>query len=72
MRKVNVQISMSLDGFVAPASGAPDHRAMSEDPALKKIKLDWLREVGTHAIDASPTTRWRLTGRVQPMTTRPR
>jgi hypothetical protein len=20
---------------------------MSEDPALKKIKLDWLREVGT-------------------------
>lgn len=50
MRKVIVQVSMSLDGYVAPANGAPDHRAMPEDPTLKKIKLDWLREVGTHAM----------------------
>ena len=50
MRKVIVQVSMSLDGFVAPAKGAPDHRAMPEDPTLKKIKLDWLREAGTHAM----------------------
>jgi dihydrofolate reductase len=50
MRKVIVAISMSLDGFVAPAKGAPDHRALPEDPALKRIKLDWLDEIGTHAM----------------------
>lgn len=50
MRKVIVEMSMSLDGFVAPAKGAPDHRALSEDPALKRIKLDWLRQAGTHAM----------------------
>jgi dihydrofolate reductase len=50
MRKVIVETSVSLDGFVAPAKGAPDHRALPEDPALKAIKLDWLREVGTHAM----------------------
>jgi len=41
---------MSLDGFVAPTSGAPDHRALPEDPALKKIKLEWLRGVGMYAM----------------------
>jgi dihydrofolate reductase len=50
MRKVIVAISMSLDGFVAPAKGAPDHRSMPEDPELKKIKLDWFSKVGTHAM----------------------
>ena len=50
MRKVIVAMSMSLDGFVAPAKGAPDHRSMPEDPALKKIKLDWIRQAGTHAM----------------------
>ena len=41
---------MSLDGFVAPVKGAPDHRSMPEDPALKRIKLGWLGRVGTHAM----------------------
>ncbi len=50
MRKVIVAISMSLDGFVAPMKGAPDHRSMPEDPALKRIKLDWLGQLGTHAM----------------------
>lgn len=50
MRKVIVMMSMSLDGFVAPAKGEPDHRSMPEDPALKKIKLDWIRQAGTHAM----------------------
>lgn len=43
-------MSMSLDGFVAPAKGAPDHRSRPEDPALKKIKLDWIRQAGMHAM----------------------
>jgi dihydrofolate reductase len=43
-------MSISLDGFVAPARGAPDHRSLPEDPALKQIKLDWLRQAGTHAM----------------------
>jgi dihydrofolate reductase len=52
MRNVIVQTSLSLDGFVAPVKGAPDHRgsALPEDPALKKIKLDWLGQAGTHAM----------------------
>jgi dihydrofolate reductase len=50
MRRVIVAISMSLDGFVAPAKGAPDHRSAPDDPELKRIKLDWLGEVGTHAM----------------------
>jgi dihydrofolate reductase len=52
MRKVVVQMSISVDGFVAPAKGAPRHRISSlpEDPALKAIKLDWLAQTGTHAM----------------------
>lgn len=50
MRKVIVEMSISVDGFVAPAKGAPDHRGAPEDPALKQLKLDWLRQTGTHAM----------------------
>jgi dihydrofolate reductase len=50
MRKVIVEMSVSVDAFVAPAKGAPDHRSMPEDPALKQRKLDWLSQTGTHAM----------------------
>jgi dihydrofolate reductase len=50
MRRVIVQMSVSVDGFVAPAKGAPDHRSAPEDPVLKERKLDWMRQVGTHAM----------------------
>jgi dihydrofolate reductase len=50
MRKVIVEMSVSVDGFVAPAKGAPDHRSAPEDPVLKQRKLDWLRDTGTHAM----------------------
>jgi dihydrofolate reductase len=50
MRQVIVQMSVSVDGFVAPATGAPDHRSAPEDPVLKDRKLDWLRHTGTHAM----------------------
>ncbi len=50
MRKVIVEMSVSVDGFVALAKGAPDHRSAPEDPALKQRKLDWLRHTGTHAM----------------------
>jgi dihydrofolate reductase len=50
MRRVIVMISMSLDGFVAPAKGAPDHRSAPEDPVLKQQKLAWLRQTGTHVM----------------------
>jgi dihydrofolate reductase len=50
MRDVIVAMTMSLDGFVAPARGAPVHQAVAEDPTLKKIKLDWLSQAGTHAM----------------------
>jgi dihydrofolate reductase len=48
MRDVIVEISVSLDGFVAPAKGAPDHRSAPEDPVLRQTKLDRLRQTGTH------------------------
>jgi dihydrofolate reductase len=50
MRNVIVVVSISVDGFVAAADGAPDHRSAREDPALKRTKLDWLRHAGTHAM----------------------
>jgi dihydrofolate reductase len=50
MRKVIVQTSVSVDGFVAPRKGAPDHRSAPEDPVLKQRKLDWMRDAGTHAM----------------------
>lgn len=50
MRKVIVQMSISLDGFVAPLTGAADHRTAPEDPILKSIKLGWVRQAGTHAM----------------------
>lgn len=50
MRKVIVQMSLSVDGFVAPTAGAADHRSAPEPPALKQLKLDWMRRVGTHAM----------------------
>jgi len=50
MRRVVVQMSVTLDGFVAPSKGAPDHRSAAEDPVLKQTKLDWLGRVGTHAM----------------------
>jgi dihydrofolate reductase len=50
MRRVIVQMSVSVDGFVAPAKGAPDHRSAPEDPVLKERKLDWMRQIGTHAM----------------------
>ncbi|HEX4465842.1 MAG TPA: hypothetical protein VH025_01525, partial [Solirubrobacteraceae bacterium] len=50
MRKLIVTISTSVDGFVAPLKGAPDHRRGPEDPALKRRKLEWLSEAGAHAM----------------------
>lgn len=50
MRKVIVEMDVSLDGFVAPVKGAPDRRSVPEDPALTQIKLDWLGQAGTHAM----------------------
>ena len=50
MRRVIMQMSISLDGFVAPAKGAPDHRSAPEDPQLKQTKLNWVRHAGTHAM----------------------
>lgn len=50
MRKVIVQMAVSVDGFVAPAKGAPDHRSAPEDPALRQRKLDWLRHTGIHVM----------------------
>jgi dihydrofolate reductase len=50
MRRVIVAMSVSVDGFVAPAKGAADHRSAPEDPVLKQRKLDWLRQAGTHAM----------------------
>jgi dihydrofolate reductase len=50
MRKLVLQMDMSLDGFVArPArEGGWDWGAPPEDPALKARKLAWVRQAGAH------------------------
>jgi dihydrofolate reductase len=50
MRDVVVVSTISVDGFVAPAPGAPDHRSAPEDPAAKRTKLEWLGRAGTHVM----------------------
>jgi dihydrofolate reductase len=48
MRAVVVESTISLDGYVAPAKGASDHRTTREDPRVKEGKLERLSRAGTH------------------------
>jgi len=50
MRKLVLQMGMSLDGLVARPGrhGAGGWGLPSEDPALKQRKLEWLRGAGLH------------------------
>lgn len=50
MRKLVLQMGVSLDGLVARPGrhGAGDWGLPPEDPALKERKLDWLRNTGLH------------------------
>jgi dihydrofolate reductase len=50
MRKLILQMGVSLDGLVARTGrhGAGDWGLPPEDPALKERKLDWLRNTGLH------------------------
>jgi dihydrofolate reductase len=48
MRPVVLQMSVTLDGFVAPRKGAQDWRGVPEDPDLKRVKLAWVRQAGAH------------------------
>jgi dihydrofolate reductase len=50
MRKLVLQMGVSLDGLVARAGrhGAGGWGLPPEDPALKQRKLDWLRDTGLH------------------------
>ncbi len=50
VRRVIVEMSVSVDGFVAPVEGAPDHRSAPEDPDSKQRKLDRLGRAGTHVM----------------------
>jgi dihydrofolate reductase len=50
MRKLVLQMGVSLDGLVARPGrhGAGDWGLPPEDPALKQRKLEWLRNAGLH------------------------
>jgi dihydrofolate reductase len=50
MRKLVLQMGMSLDGLVALPGrhGAGGWGLPPEDPALKQRKLDWLQDAGLH------------------------
>jgi dihydrofolate reductase len=50
MRKLILQMQVSLDGLVARSGrhGAGDWGLPPEDPALKERKLDWLGDAGLH------------------------
>ena len=52
MRKLVLQMGMSLDGMVARPGrhGAGGWGTPPEDPALKARKLEWLRNTGLHAM----------------------
>jgi dihydrofolate reductase len=52
MRKLVLQMGLSLDGLVARPGrqGGGDWGLPPEDPALKERKLEWLRETGLHVM----------------------
>jgi dihydrofolate reductase len=49
MRKLILQMGLSLDGFVGRQAGG-GWRLPPEDPALKERKLDWVRNAGLHVM----------------------
>jgi dihydrofolate reductase len=53
MRKLVLQMGVSLDGLVARPGrhGAGGWGLPPEDPALKERKLEWLRHAGLHLMD---------------------
>jgi dihydrofolate reductase len=52
MRKLVLQMGLSLDGLVARPGrhGGGDWGLPPEDPALKERKLEWLRDTGLHVM----------------------
>jgi dihydrofolate reductase len=48
MRELVLQMSVSIDGYVATAEGAHDWGYESEDPAMTRWKLDSLWGAGAH------------------------
>ena len=58
MRNVVVVSTISVDGFVAPAPGAPDHRSAPEDPARSVRSSTGSVMPARTRWDGSPTRRW--------------
>jgi hypothetical protein len=58
MRKLILQMGVSLDGLVARPGrhGAGGWGLPPEDPALKERKLDWLRNAGLHVMEQGTQT----------------
>ncbi len=48
MRKVILQMSISLDGVVATPNAVGRISSVAEDPELKRLKLDYLEQAGCH------------------------
>ncbi len=48
MRKVVLQMGVSLDGYVRGPKGESDWGLPPEDPDLKRLKLDWVERAGAH------------------------
>lgn len=48
MRKLILQMSVSVDGIVAAPKDVGGPSPVPEDPALKKLKLTWLGQAGCH------------------------
>jgi dihydrofolate reductase len=49
MRKLILSMGVSLDGFVArPGRGGAVGGDRPDDPALKKLKLEWMRKIDFH------------------------
>jgi dihydrofolate reductase len=80
MRKLALQMGMSLDGLVALPGrhGAGGWGLPPEDPALKQRKLDWLQDAGLHLMGRITYEEmaefWPVSGDdyAAPMTTSPR
>ena len=72
MRNLVLQMSVSIDGYVATLDGAHDWGYDGEDPATKAWKLESVWGAGAHLMGRSPTGTWPPSGRPRRVTTRSR
>ena len=66
MTSLILKMSVSLDGYVAPADGSSDWEAAGRSPDSAEWVLDTVSNAGAHLVGAATYARWAGIGPVHP------